>query len=219
MATFGYIILCVLGLVFFVWIVWRLSSRRCDLPCPAWLRWFVELDNPFTKTNRAAFIVEHLGLEPGMIVLDAGCGPGRLTIPVARGIGGDGRVVAMDVQDGMLRRVKAKVDAEKLDNVEFLHAGLGEGTLGEDRFDRVLLVTVLGEIPGRKAALEEVFRSLKAGGILSITEVVFDPHFQRHSTVARLAGEIGFRERKVFGKWWAFTAQYEKPACQPQEGE
>jgi hypothetical protein len=37
----------------------------------------VELDNPLTRVNRAQFIVDHLGLEPGMSVLDAGCGPGQ----------------------------------------------------------------------------------------------------------------------------------------------
>lgn len=82
--------------------LWRLASRRHSLPCPVWLRWMVELDNPFTKTNRAAFIVEQLGLEPGMSVLDAGCGPGWLTIPVAKRIGPSGRMVTMDLQSGML---------------------------------------------------------------------------------------------------------------------
>lgn len=54
-------------------VIWRLASRRQSLPCPVWLRWMVELDNPFTKTNRAAEIIRHLNLQPGMTVLDAGC--------------------------------------------------------------------------------------------------------------------------------------------------
>ncbi|MCA9099098.1 MAG: hypothetical protein KDA36_11950, partial [Planctomycetaceae bacterium] len=62
-------------------IIWRFASRRQSLPCPVWLRWLVELDNPFTKTNRAAYIVETLAISKGMTILDAGCGPGRLTLP------------------------------------------------------------------------------------------------------------------------------------------
>lgn len=58
-------------------LAWRLASRRQELPCPVWLRWLVEMDNPFTQISRADVIVEHLGLEPGMQVLDIGCGPGR----------------------------------------------------------------------------------------------------------------------------------------------
>lgn len=41
-----------------------------------------------------------------MRVLDAGCGPGRLTIPLARQVGPTGEVVALDVQQGMLKRVR-----------------------------------------------------------------------------------------------------------------
>ena len=211
MGTFIYIIVVTVALAILLAVGWRLGSRRYKLPCPAWLRWCVELDNPFSKTCRAATIVEHLGLSPGMVVLDAGCGPGRLTIPLARQVGANGVVVAMDLQAGMLTRVQEKAQAENLFNIEFLHAGLGEGKLAKARFDRVLLVTVLGEIPDRKKALQEIFAALKPGGILSVTELIFDPHFQRRSTVASLAGEVGFREKDFYGQRLAFTMHLEKP--------
>src|SRR5512136_849620 len=83
-------------------VIWRVASRRRSLPCPVWLRGLVELDNPFAETHQAAFIVKTLALAPGMTVLDAGCGPGRLTVPLAKGVGASGGVVAMDIQAGML---------------------------------------------------------------------------------------------------------------------
>jgi ubiquinone/menaquinone biosynthesis C-methylase UbiE len=170
----------------------------------------VELDNPFTKTNRASTIIEHLGLKPGMKVLDAGCGPGRLTIPVAQKIGAQGEVVAMDLQQGMLNRVKEKVLAANLSNIRYLQAGIGEGKLERNYYDRVLLVTVLGEIPDRKTALKEIFYALKPGGILSVTEVIFDPHFQRQSTVLKLAKPIGFKEKNIMGNSIAYTMHLER---------
>lgn len=195
----------VLAAVFSITVGWRLASRRHAIPCPVWLRWMVELDNPFTKTNRAAFIIEHLRLEPGMTVLDAGCGPGRLTLPAAKAVGPAGIVVAMDMQEGMLARTRAKTEAAGLANVEFLHAGLGEGRLTAGRFDRALLVTVLGEIPDREGALREIFAALKPGGLLSVTEVIFDPHFQRQSTLRQLAAASGFREVACFGNRIAYV--------------
>ena len=195
-----------------VGIVWRFASRRRELPCPAWLHWLVELDNPFTQTNRSAFIVEHLGLEQGMAVLDAGCGPGRLTVPVAKRVGAAGVVVAVDVQSGMLDRARQKVATSGLGNVRFVQAGLGEGRLPGGYFDRALLVTVLGEITNPKAALAEIFNALKPGGILSVTEVILDPHFQSRGTVTALASEAGFLIGQRWGHRLAYVQHLEKPA-------
>jgi len=210
MQTSTYILTALVSLIVLVGIAWRFGSRRHSFPCPVWLRWLVELDNPFTSTNRAAVIAEHLELQPGMTVLDAGCGPGRVSIPVAQRVGPEGRVVAVDIQPGMLRRAQEKARNANVTNIEFLEAGLGEGKLGQNRFDRALLVTVLGEIPDREAALKEIHDALKPDGILSVTEIIFDPHFQSRKTVTRLAEAAGFRERQFFGNRLAYTVNLEK---------
>lgn len=199
------------GFIVLAGFVWRFASRRYSLPCPIWLRWLVELDNPFAETNRSDVIVQHLDLQPGMKVLDIGCGPGRLTIPVAKHVGPQGEVVAIDLQPGMLRRAQERAQAANLNNIRFLQVGVGDGKLEVSLADRALLVTVLGEIPNREAALREVFDALKPGGILSVTEIIFDPHFQSRDTVVRLAGAVGFREKAFFGNRIAFTLNLEKP--------
>jgi 2-polyprenyl-3-methyl-5-hydroxy-6-metoxy-1,4-benzoquinol methylase len=71
-----YIILGLIAIIVIASLIWR----RDTLPCPSWLAWMVEMDNPFTEVNRARVITGLLGLVPGMRVLDAGCGPGRLTL-------------------------------------------------------------------------------------------------------------------------------------------
>jgi ubiquinone/menaquinone biosynthesis C-methylase UbiE len=117
----------------------------------------------------------------------------------------------MDIQAGMLRRAREKAAAANLANIQFLEGGLGEGKLGRNRFDRSVLVTVLGEVPDREAALAEIFDALKPGGILSVTELIFDPHFQSRPTVERLAQSVGFRERTFHGNRIAFTLNLQKP--------
>jgi 2-polyprenyl-3-methyl-5-hydroxy-6-metoxy-1,4-benzoquinol methylase len=186
------------------------ASRRSPVPCPTWLSLLVELDNPLFKNNSARQIVQHLALEPGMRVLDLGCGPGRLTIPLAKQVGPNGEVTAFDIQPGMLQRVRAKARTENLGNIRFVQGRTGEGKLGCDRYDRVLLVTVLGEIPDREAAMREIFNCLKPGGMLSVTEVIADPHFQRRGSVTRTANAVGLVERGFYGNRVSFTINFEK---------
>jgi ubiquinone/menaquinone biosynthesis C-methylase UbiE len=200
-------IVILIGLVF---LTWRLISNRRSLPCPSWLGWMVELDNPFTKTNRASVILGLLGLQPGMKVLDAGCGPGRLAIPAAQVIGPQGELTALDLQPGMLARVQVKARAAGLSNIRYMQTGLGEGKLEKAYYDRAMLVTVLGEIPDQEAALMEIYQALTPSGILSVTEVIFDPHFQRREVVQRVASKVGFREAGFFGKSLAYTIHFEK---------
>ena len=211
MATPALIGLCLAGLILLIWIIWRLVSRRRSLPCPPWLSWLLELNNPFAEGNSARVVIRHLDLCSGMKVLDVGCGPGRLTVPIAEKIGPQGMVTAVDIQPGMLRRAREKAQKAGLNNIRFLETGAGAGKLEKGRYDRAVLVTVLGEIPDREAALREIFGALKPGGMLAVTEIFADPHFQTRSKVIRLANQIGFREKDFFGNRFAFTLTLEKP--------
>ena len=190
-------------LITLVFLVWRFASERKSIPCPPWLGWLVELDNPFCKVQRASTIIENARIEPGMRVLDAGCGPGRVSIPALKQVGGSGHVVALDMQHQMLEKTRRK--ANDSSSISFLHAGLGEGKLEKEVFDRALLVTVLGEIPNQKAAVEELFSALKHGGVLSVTEIIFDPHFQRQKLVIDLATSCGFELESIFGRKLAYS--------------
>ncbi len=202
----GLAVLGTLGLL-----IWRYGARLSRLPCPSWLAWTVERDNPLIDATRSASLVKFSGLRPGMTVLDMGCGPGRVSVPAARAVAPAGEVFAVDLQPAMLRRAEAKATAARINNIHFLEAGAGDGKLGRDRFDRAFLVTVLGEIPRREAALAEILASLKPGGILTVAEVAFDPHYQRPAALRKLAASVGFREAGYSGAWYAYSMNLEKP--------
>ena len=185
--------------------MWRLSSRRASIPCPSWLAWMVELDNPFASSHNAANIIRRLRISPGMKVLDVGCGPGRLAVPLAQALLPEGEVLALDLQPGMIERARAKARRAGVTNIRFELRPVEAGGLGEGEYDRALLVTVLGEIPDREAALREIARALKPGGILSITEIVFDPHYQSRASVVRAAAGTALREAGFWGNRLAYT--------------
>ena len=191
-----------------VWFGGRALSRKRAFPCPAFLAWLV--DNPVAR-RRATAVLGLLELAPGMSVLDAGCGPGRLTVPIAVVVGPQGRVLAVDMQPRMLERARAKAAAAGVANIEFLQAGLGEGRVPAGRFDRALLSWVLGEILDRPRALREIFAALKPGGFLLVSEVLADPHYQSLAKVKELAEACGFRPGVRHGNRCQYSLALEKP--------
>lgn len=192
-------------------LAWRGASRRRRLPCPAWLGWILE--NPYTDAVAgSATLLRRAGVEPGMRVLDVGAGPGRLTIPAAERVGPSGGVVALDVQEAMLARVRQKASARGLANVRTVRGAVETSALDPGAFDRALLVAVLGEVPNREHALRALYASLRPDGVLSVTEMIPDPHYQNQRTVRRLATAAGFRLDQTFGAPLAFTMNFRKPA-------
>ena len=160
--------------------------------------------------RRTEATLSQLELRFGHRVLDGGCGPGRLSIPIAKAVGVKGRVLAVDIQPEMLRRAQRKAEEAAVDNIDFLQAGLGEGRLPRDWFDRAVLSTVLGEIPDRPAALREIYSAIKSGGFLLVNEVIGDPHYQSLAKVKALAADVGFRPSVVYGGRMAFAVKLEK---------
>lgn len=199
------------GSIVLLMVGWRLASRRRSLPCPSWMSGAVEIDNPFVRNiHGATQIIKHAGIKPGNTVLDAGSGPGRVTIPVAEMTGEDGSVVAMDIQADMLKKVEAKAQEKKLKNIKYLNAGLGDNKLLPQKYDYALLIAVLGEIPHQEHALMELHKALKTTGILSVTEIIFDPHFQSRTALLRATEKAGFKEKNRFGHWYAYTLNFQK---------
>lgn len=206
------LVIVLTALAIIIALAWRFASRRYTIPCPVWMKWL--LDTPCTRgtSARTRRTIQRLDLSPGMNVLDAGCGPGRLTLPIAENVAPHGEVTAIDIQEGMLREAQERAHDAQLTNIHFLRIGVGGGRLERNHFDRAVLVTVLGEIPDRQAALKDIFDALKPGGILLVEETILDPHFQTRSTVSRLAGAAGFIEQEFSGNRFSFIVTMEKPS-------
>lgn len=184
-------------------------------PYPVWLSGL--LDNPVTrKISGITTLIERAGVTEGMRVLDAGSGPGRLTIPLARRVGVGGEILALDVQEGMLERVRRRAAAEGLSNIRTLRSALEANAQAPEMraadFDRALLVTVLGEVPDPEKAMRALYSALNSGGVLSVTELIIDPDYQRRSQVRALGQRVGFDIERSYGTVLAFTQNFRKPA-------
>lgn len=189
---------------------WRWASRRYSLPCPTWLAG--SLTSPWMdRLAGTQATLDRMGLRPGQRVLELGPGPGRLLIPAAKRVLPEGEVVGLDIQPGMLEKLKRRAAQAGVSNLATLVGDAAQPHFSPESFDLVYLCTVLGEIPDREAALRQAYAALKPGGQLSITEIFPDPHYQSQATVQRLAESAGFRLAELHGPWYFFTANFVKP--------
>lgn len=202
------VVIIPVAIVALLGVVWWWRHR--SLACPAGATWLLE--NPLMNAIAGPqLIFSRIGLQRGMRLLDVGCGPGRLTIPAAQQVGEEGEVTALDIQPRMLQKLHTRIAAQALHNIHPILGGAGCGLLERDHYDRVLLVTVLGEIRQRETALQEIFAALKPGGLLSVTEVLCDPHYVGKRRLAALCEAVGFREVETFSGPLSYTRNYLRP--------
>ncbi len=183
-------------------------------PAPAFIGRFLDSDvrRWIQSPNK---IVERSGIKPGMIVMDLGCGSGAFTPFVARVVGEEGKVYAVDIQPTMLKQLErklAKAENRDIRNIKLKQASAYDLPFADVSLDLVYMVTVLQEIPDRGRALREIGRVLKAGGILSVTEFLPDPDYPWRSTVIKVCQREGFILDGNLGNLWNYTLRFKKPS-------
>ncbi|PKN61571.1 MAG: hypothetical protein CVU57_28875 [Deltaproteobacteria bacterium HGW-Deltaproteobacteria-15] len=201
-------LLLLIGLTSSLW--WRRTSRRRSMPCPAWMSGLVK--GPVMDWILGTRItLDRIGLKPGQRVLEIGPGPGRLLIPAAQRVLPGGEVVGLDIQPRMVEQLKARAAKVGVSNLTAILGDAAKPPVPRGSFDAVYLCTVLGEIPDREAALRQCYATLKPGGVLSITEIFPDPHYQSRNTVRRLGEGAGFRFGYYYGNWFSYSMSFAKP--------
>ncbi|MBW2297441.1 MAG: class I SAM-dependent methyltransferase [Deltaproteobacteria bacterium] len=136
--------------------------------CPHTISFF--LDNRFRKIIQSPKRITGPYIKAGDTVIDIGCGPGFFSIEMAKLVGANGKVIAVDLQKKMIAHTKRKAakygmqDRMEFHQCEADHIGLN------CKADFILAFYMVHETPNRLQFFQEIKSMLKDGGQLLVVE-------------------------------------------------
>src|SRR5208283_103345 len=158
-------------------------------------------------------------ISAGSVVADVGCGPGYFTIPMAELVGSTGKVYAADSDPKSIKVLRAKSDAQRLENIIETHAtsAANLGAIPNQSVDFVFANAVLCCMVDHAGAVAEIKRILKPQGLayLSVTKLFRkkDPKAVTREEWRRILE--GFRLREdgegFLNRWATVTVENEFP--------
>ncbi len=111
-----------------------------------------------------------LELKSGQTVADIGCGNGYYTLLMARKVGPQGRVYAVDIQPEMLALLEERAQAAGIDNIVPVLSSPADPKLPDDAIDLILLVDVYHEFAYPEQMLAGMRRALSPDGVVALAE-------------------------------------------------
>lgn len=118
-----------------------------------------------TAEREGAFFLAHL--RPGMRVLDVGCGPGTITLGLARAVA-PGEVVGIDVEPSQIEAARALADEQGIANLRFATGRDEALDFPDGSFDAVFSYAVIEHVPDPVAVLREMRRVVRHGGLAGV---------------------------------------------------
>ena len=115
-------------------------------------------------------------LRPGLRVLDFGCGPGTISVGLAKAVD-PGELHGVDMEESQVELARSVVAVYGQDNAEYHVGDVANMHFEDGYFDVAHCHNVLMHVPDTQAVLGEVKRVLKPGGIISCREMICESSF------------------------------------------
>ena len=151
------------------------------------------LENPFRKLLHNPRLLLKRHVTSGMVVLDIGCGPGLFSVTMADLVGNKGKVIAADIQQEMLDKLKNKLDLLKNGSRIKLHK-CREGKIGiNEKLDFVLAFYVVHEVKNKESFLKEIYSLMKPKTKFLLIEPMFHVSKNAFEETIENAEKVGFK--------------------------
>ncbi len=159
---------------------------------PSWMASL--LATPLRRLVQPPEKILHGLVLPGQTVADLGAGPGFFTLPMARMVGATGRVLAVDLQAGMLEHLARRAEqAGVRDRIELVQATPTELHVTRP-VQFALALYMVHEVPEVAGFMSQVAAMLAPGGRFLIVEPYFHVSRTKFAATVALAEAVGLRE-------------------------
>lgn len=115
-------------------------------------------------------LMDALSIKPGQTICDLGCGNGYYTLELARLVGPEGKVLAVDIQPEMLRLLENRAGLNNLKNIQLILNTPIDPKLPANSVDLILVVDVYHELSYPEHMLQALRKSLKPDGRIVLVE-------------------------------------------------
>jgi len=158
--------------------------------CPWWLCF--TFDNPLRKLIHNPEAILSPFIKPGNNVIDVGAGMGYFSIPMAKCVGPEGHVTAIDIQPQMLSALTRR--AQRCGVAERITTHLASpGSLGQhSKADFILAFWMVHEVSDQREFLKEIYNLLKPDGLFLMVEPVIHVPKRNFLQTLETANDIGF---------------------------
>lgn len=179
------------------------------------------------QEERCSLMLTNLGIKRGMTICDMGCGNGFYSVQLAKMVGEDGKILAVDIQPEMLKFLKERAGKEGVTNVEPILGTLIDPKLPQEKVDMILCVDVYHEFSHPEHMLKAMRKALAPKGQVVLVEfraedknVPIKPeHKMTKKQILKELPPLGFKLAKEFDKLpWQHMMFFERDEDYKEKG-
>ena len=161
--------------------------------CPVWIGYLLACPVRKLLQNPAKILKPYVN--EAMTVADIGCAMGFFSLPLAKMVGPNGRIICVDIQERMIRSLEKRAHKAGLLNRIERHICKGDSLgLGDikERIDFVLASAVVHEVPAINGFFSQIYSAMKSGSKFLVIEPKMHIPKTDFDTTISIAQKNGF---------------------------